>query len=45
MIKLLEMKICNMLLKEKLEKYQHYHQVKSINMNTGDEILLPDQEK
>ena len=29
----LEMKNYNMILPEKQEKYQHYHQVKLINMN------------
>ena len=30
----LEIKKCNMLLTEKLQKYQQQHQVKLINMNT-----------
>ena len=29
----LGIKNCNMILTEKLQKYQHYHQVKLINMN------------
>ena len=29
----LEMKNCDMILTKKLKKYQHYHQVKLINMN------------
>ena len=29
----LEMKNSNIILTEKLQKYQHYHKVKSINMN------------
>ena len=29
----LEMKNCKMILTEKQQKYQHYHQVKLINMN------------
>ena len=28
-----EMKNCNMISTEKLQKYQHYHKVKLINMN------------
>ena len=29
----LEVKNCNMILTKKLQKHQHYHQVKLINMN------------
>ena len=32
-MKRLEIKNCSMILIEKLQKYQHYHQVKLINMN------------
>ena len=39
------MKNCNAILTEKLQKYQHYHQVKLISMNifTSKEILPSDQ--
>ena len=40
MIKL-KMKHCNTILTEKQEKYQHYHQIKSINMYFLQSNFLP----
>ena len=40
----LEMKNYNMMLKEKQQKYQHYHPEKLINI-TGEEILASDQRR
>ena len=41
----LEMKNCNIILTEKQQKYQHYHQVKLKNYLTSEELLPSDQRK
>ena len=43
----LEMKKYNMILTEKQQKYQHYHQVKLVHMTflTGEEILPSDESR